>query len=206
MKKTLFFIVFIIVVSNAYSQKTMGLRVGLNLSRQHTENEVYDLSDMKNKYGITGNIILKFPMFSFMMFQPELGYTQKGARYVGSFYSYSTNFEYLELQTNFIIKSPYHPLYIITGGYASYCLGGSYILNNKPAIEFEISNNNVLFYDAGVTAGLGLLKDIGKVKSFIEARYNYGLIDINNKTNSNNTNIININRGIGVYAGVLYNI
>ncbi len=206
MKKALFFIVLIIFISKAYSQKTMGLRVGLNLSRQQTENEIYDLSDMKNKYGITGNIILKFPMFSFMMFQPEIGYTQKGARYVGSFYSYSTNFEYLELQTNFIFKSPYRSLYIITGPYASYCIGGSSISDNKPAVEFEISNNDVLFYDAGFSAGLGLLKDVGKVKSFIEARYNYGLIDVNNKTNYSNTNIININRGFGFFAGVLYNI
>ncbi len=206
MKKTFLFLIFIIVINNAYSQKTLGLRVGLNLSTQQTENEIYDISDMKKKYGITGNIILKLPMFSFMMFQPELGYTQKGARYVGSLYSYSTNFEYLEFQTNFIIKSPFYPVYIITGPYASYCIGGSSILDNKPAVEFEINNNNILFYDAGFTAGFGILKDIGKVKSFIEARYNYGLIDINNKTTTDNINIININKGLGLFAGVLYSI
>ncbi len=206
MKKILLIVAVCLLTFSVYSQKRLGIRAGVNLARQHTENEMYDIKDMRNKFGITSNLILRIPVFSFMLFQPEIGYSQKGAKYVGNMYSIQTNLDYVELQTNLIFKSPIFPMYIIGGPYASYCLSASAIQNSTPAFVVEIDSENILFYDAGFSAGLGITREIGPIRTYVEARYNYGLLDVNNKINTENLNIVNKNRGFALFLGLLYNI
>lgn len=202
--KILLTLILITASTFVFSQKLIGVRAGVNLFTQIAENEIYDMSDSKNKYGISGNLAYQFPIFSFMAWRNEIGYNQKGARYVGSLYSYTRNLDYMDLQSNFVFRTKMFPVYVFGGGYASYCLSASAVEDNASAYPLAIDNQNMLFYDAGAVGGFGFIRTLGTTHSYIEARYNYGLLDVNNMKNANGLDIINYNRGFGVYIGVFY--
>ena len=198
----LFFILFF--NPNTFAQYQIGIRTGVNLSFQYIENSDFDLENMNKKYGLNAALILNKPIFSFLSFQPQIIYSQKGVRYTGSLSNYKLSIDYFELQTNIKLHSYLFPIYIIGSPYISYCLSASSQINTEEPVIEEIGKNNLLFYDFGISAGIGMQKDLGVIKLFIEGRYEFGFVDINALQNSAGLEIINKNKNIAVFGGILY--
>jgi len=198
----LFFIFFFNL--NSFSQYQIGVRTGVNLSFQYIENSDFDLEDMNKKYGFNAALVFNKPIFSFLSIQPQLIYSQNGVEYAGSLSTYKLSIDYFQFQTNIKLHSPLFPIYIIGSPYISYCLSASSQINTGDLAIVEISRDNLLFYDFGISTGVGMQKGFGVIKLFIEGRYEFGFVDINGQKNSSGIEIINKNRNIAIYGGILY--
>jgi hypothetical protein len=186
-------IIFLFLSFSSFGQIKLGIKAGATFSQQKNSGIIYPVTDLKyNKSFQTGvNINLQiFKNFEYLFFQPELFFIQKGYEYSGVYdfgngdvkYKDKITYDYLELPFNFKLLIPLTPFYLFGGGYASYCLGGfNKFISGEILIENElnISENGILFYDAGFQSGVGIQKGLGATKFVLEGKFGMGLIDIN---------------------------
>jgi hypothetical protein len=140
----------------------LGIKFGANFSNVFDEEGQEFIAD--SKFGLAGGLFLRIPLGTYVGFQPEIMFSQKGFTATGKMFS--TNYS-LTRTSNFIdvplllaIK-PFSFLTIVAGPQYSYLIkqtntfesGGSTVLQEK---EFENDNirKNILCVTTGVDVNI----------------------------------------------------
>jgi len=192
--------------------QAIGFKAGGTFSQIISDPDL-KAADMGIKPGVQFGVIVSMMIFPMLDIQPEVIVYQKGVSYkgetLGVSYESNTNIYSVDVPINIRFKPPVLPIYVIAGPYIGYSLQGTtyykldnLILTDNEPITFDKEGFHQ--FDFGVDAGLGFMKDIGPLHFFIEARYNYGLADINGYKGILGTeNYVSKNTNIGIAAGVL---
>jgi len=135
-----------------------GIKAGVNIANLYdTRGE--DFSDA-SKIGFAGGVFVSIPIGTFLGFQPELIYSQKGYKGSGSIslisFEYTRNVDYLDIPLLIQLK-PAENFTILAGPVYSFLLhkgidfsSGSITVDQQT----EIRNNNIRKNTLGITGGL----------------------------------------------------
>jgi hypothetical protein len=176
--KNLIIVLILFVSCNsvlAQSKARFGMRGGLNMAN------IAELdSDLRNDFYAGALIAIKFTK-QFTL-QPELNYSRQGAKLNGV-----VNEEFDEITIDYLSLSILAKVYVVNN---LHLIFGQYLGVN---LYDNLNNNNVFFFlpqlDVGFVVGMGF--DIISNLT-IEARYNFGLIDVYNQ-NSEDVFALNVN-------------
>lgn len=168
-----------IAVSLASAQRiTGGLKAGVNLANFHGD----DVEDHKSKIGFCGGGFIAFGLGKVVVIQPELLYSQKGAKweeeFIGETWKLTYKFNYLEVPVFVKMIMP------VQGKVKPNLFLGPYfgILITDPRGKVEIDGTTmeddiegVKDTDFGVVFGGGIDFELGKGKIVFDVRYSLGL-------------------------------
>jgi Outer membrane protein beta-barrel domain len=146
--------------SDQRDEPAFGVKAGINISNLYdTKGE--DFSD-KSKIGFAGGVFVSIPIGTYLGFQPEVLYSQKGYKGSGNIiladYEYTRNVDYLDIPLLLQIK-PIPGLSLLAGPQFSFLLhkGLSFDSGNITVEQqTEIRNNNIRKNILGVTGGLDI--------------------------------------------------
>jgi len=175
-----------VLTVNAQEQQTageatlspkFGIKAGINLSNLYVD----EVEDENMKLGLNAGFYAKLPITRGFSLQPELIYSNKGAKlrydnFVLGEGEYRFNLHYVELPVMAVINVLPN-FNIHAGPYVSFLAGADIKdMNDDGSIENvrDLNADNFNRFDFGVSAGLGF--DIQNIT--LGARYNYGLTEI----------------------------
>lgn len=185
------------------SNSKFGLKGGLNLANLYVD----DASTEKMKVGFNAGIFWKLAVAEGFSIQPELLYSQKGAKatydnFLQGEGEYRFNLNYLELPLLATVNLGKH-FNIHAGPYAGYLLSANVKdVEDDGTINgaVELNEDNFERFDYGVAAGLGL-----DIENFsLGARYNYGLKEIGESGLAGEITRNAKNNGISIYVGLAF--
>jgi len=180
-----------------------GIKGGLNLTNLY----VNDVKDEHIKAGFNAGFFAKLPVTRGFSIQPELLYSQKGAKldYDNVFGSgeYRFNLNYVELPLTAVFNVARN-FNLHLGGYASYLVSANIKQLKSNGDGNTISNlneDNFNRFDYGLVGGLGV-----DVDNFtIGARYNYGLREVGKSGSlSGNVTSNSKNSAINLFVGFAF--
>ncbi|MBS1564867.1 MAG: PorT family protein [Bacteroidetes bacterium] len=179
-----------------------GIKGGVNLTNLYVDN----VKDENMKVGFNAGLYAKVPLSRVVSIQPELLYSQKGAKltYDNVFGSgeYRFNLNYVEVPVSAVFNVAKN-LNLHVGGYASYLANANVKRmndNGEASTIADLNEDNFHRFDYGLLGGVGV-----DVQNFtIGARYNYGLHEIGksgslsgNVTSNSKNSAINLFIGFG---------
>ena len=171
--KWIFNIILILTcsLSTVYSQ-SLGLKGGLSVANLATNDG--EVEDRNVKYGFTGGLFYNTPLGNAFALQPEMLYTQKGARYDVLGVEIETRSAYIELPVLFQLTL-LDPFYLYAGPQLSYLVDVETTYNSNGQIQFEDEDDPDDYnrMDVGGAVGAG----INFNNAFIDARLALGAID-----------------------------
>lgn len=182
MKKTIFIIAFLAVISHVSAQFTIGPKIGLNISKEHGEKLLDE--DVDFRTGFNAGVFGRYEIGNKFDIQAELLYSQQGYKsdlpvidYGGTkiFNRYKVLSHYLNVPV--ILK--YYPvknLFIEAGPQIGFCIDSKISPEDKDLEKLDIPYNTVDFSLAG---GIGVY--LGQGFSF-NARYNHGFTETMEKS------------------------
>ncbi|NOT76028.1 MAG: PorT family protein [Cyclobacteriaceae bacterium] len=158
-----------------------GIKGGVNLSNLYVDN----VEDENMKVGFTGGFYAKLPMTRGISIQPELLYSNLGARltydnFIQGSGEYRFNLNYIQLPVSLVFNIVKN-FNIHAGGYASYLTSANVknVQNGDIQGVTDLDSDDFNRFDYGLVGGLGL-----DIENFtIGARYNYGLNQIGKSGN-----------------------
>lgn len=154
-----------------------GIKGGINFSNLYVSN----VQNENLKVGLNAGVFAKLPVFKGLSIQPELLYSNKGAKDTYNNFAqgsgeYRFNLNYIE--TPLLMVFNLTPNFSLSGGgYAAYLVSANVKdLHSDGTITGvqDLNADNFNRVDYGLVGGLGV--DIGYVT--LGARYNYGLKNI----------------------------
>ncbi len=188
-----------------------GVKGGVNLSQLYVDQPNAEDENMKIGYHI--GLFGKVPVTNFLAFQPEVLYTNTGAKITYGGSDLATLLGIQEGEVRFNLNYVQVPLTLVgnlgafnihAGPYVSYLVGANVKdlkaadLNTNQISDLDTDDFNRLDY--GLVGGIGV-----DVKGFtIGARYNYGLREIGNSglagslTNDSRNSVAQIYIGFGL--------
>jgi hypothetical protein len=175
---TLLVVMLTIAVSLASARITGGLKAGMNLANIHGD----DIEDSKFKVGFCGGGFVAFGLGKVVVIQPELLYSQKGAKwqeeYIGETGKVTFKFNYLEMPV-FIkmivpVQGKVKPSFFL-GPYFGIMITGPRGELEVDGTTIEEDLEGVKDTDFGVVFGGGLDFVLGKGKIVFDVRYGLGL-------------------------------
>ena len=179
MKKIILTIaLFISTISFASAQLTIGPKIGLNLSTEHSGENIFD-EDLKFKPGLNIGIFGKYYINDMFDFQAELLYSQQGYKSNISFfdfggvslqYKYKTISHYLNIPL--LLKYyPFERIYFEAGPQIGFCLDYKLSSSYSEVDEVWDRYKDYNSVDFSLVGGIGI--DLGSGLN-ITARYNHG--------------------------------
>lgn len=182
------------VLSFGLNAQKIGIKGGGNLSTLSTDAS----ADYSMKPGVNVSVFFQKDLIPLIDFRPGIGYMQKGYKteVLGVEWLGTTN--YLQMDFDFVVKPPIIPIYLVAGPNLSYALSGTTKIDNY-SFDTEFGSGKTLAYDLGLSAGLGYLVNLPLIDFFVEAKYDMGIIDIDDA--SSNTFVKN--RSIMIDVGVM---
>lgn len=181
-----------------------GLKAGLNLANLYVD----DVKDENFKAGFNAGLYAKLPVTRGFSIQPELLYSNKGAKLAydagifGGEGEYRFNLHYVELPVLAVVNVVKN-FNIHAGPYVSYLAGANVTRVDDHNNVSDITNlkaDNFNRIDYGLTGGIGL--DIQNLT--IGARYNYGLREIGESGLSGEITKNSKNSVINVFLGFAF--
>lgn len=179
-----------------------GLKAGLNLANLYSDN----VKDENFKAGLNAGLFAKLPVARGFSIQPELLYSNKGARQtydIGPFEGeYRFNLHYIELPVLAVINVAKN-FNIHAGPYVSYLAGANITRLDEDNDVNDITNleaDNFNRIDYGLAGGIGL--DFQNLT--VGARYNYGLNEIGESGLSGEVTKNSKNSVINFYVGFAF--
>ena len=178
---TSLFVLLVIAVSLASAQKISGgIKVGMNLANFYDVGDEFDGGDLKPKMGFCGGAFIAFGVGRVVVIQPELLYSQKGAKFDVEFMDWKITymFNYLEIpifiKTVFPVQGKVKPN-LFLGPYFGFT-----ITDPQGRVEIdgtieETDLTDVENTDFGVVFGSGVDFELGKGKIVFDVRYDLGL-------------------------------
>ena len=195
MKKTLFILLILALVSGAYAQD-IKFMLGGNFSRYEISPEIY-FEYLPNEYSYeisnkTGFIIgggIEFSLARYVSLEIDALYLQKGTK-AQRIFSQSLIIPPLQIYTLHVINIPLLLKIRFLRGSSPYILGGhewcfnlshiyreKYFLDEHPGDRVSITESTETL-ESGLVYGGGFEIKLKKISFFIEARYHYGLNNI----------------------------
>ncbi len=193
-------------VQQTSSEYTLTPKIGVKGGVNFTNLYVDEVTDENMKAGINLGLFAKIPVTRGFSVQPEVLYSNKGAKVaynnslIGGEYRFNLNYLEVPVLAVFNLGKNFN---IHAGGYAAYLTSANIKAednghSNEAIVEYD--ENDFNRFDYGLVGGLGF-----DVKGFtLGARYNYGLNQVGEKSNSfmSNTVLRNAkNSGFNVYVG-----
>ncbi|RYE57735.1 MAG: PorT family protein [Sphingobacteriales bacterium] len=181
-----------------------GIKAGLNLANLYVD----DVKDENFKAGFNAGLFAKLPVTRGFSIQPELLYSNKGAKLsydagiFGGEGEYRFNLHYVELPVLAVINVVKN-LNIHAGPYVSYLAGANITRVNDDNEVNDITDlkaDNFNRIDYGLAGGIGL--DFQNLT--VGARYNYGLREIGESGLSGQITKNSKNSVINVYLGFAF--
>jgi len=171
MKRTFLLLAFMLTLGTvAQAQVSLIPKGGITLSNINF-NE--DLAGQKSRMGYVAGLGLNFPLTAdnFFSIQPELLYIQQGTRATAG--SYSLNYAQLPLLLKINFGGEGFPIYVNAGPSFGYLL-------NPPTRMGSFEFNDPKRLDIGLQFGGGFGVKAGPGNVLLDARYGFGITDINN--------------------------
>jgi len=192
--KILTTVAFVSIASIAISQSSetdnrerfqVGLKAGLNYSNVYnTQSEEFRAD---SKFGFVGGAVIHIPIGTYLGFQPEVLFSQKGfkgeGKMLGFEYNFSRTTSYIDIPLQIALK-PSEFITLVAGPQYSYLLSqkdefSSTIYSDSQIKEFE--NDNIRKNILGLVAGV----DINLKNIVLGARLNW---DIQNNKGDGSSN------------------
>lgn len=181
-----------------------GIKAGLNLANLYAD----DVKDENFKAGFNAGLFAKLPVTKGFSIQPELLYSNKGAKLAydagifGGEGEYRFNLHYVELPVLAVVNIVKN-FNVHAGPYVSYLAGANITRvddNDNVNDISDLKADNFNRIDYGLTGGVGL--DFQNLT--IGARYNYGLNEIGESGLSGEITKNSKNSVINVYLGFAF--
>jgi hypothetical protein len=174
-----------VALTPAPAQKiTGGFKGGMNLARMHGD----EVLDAEIKFGFCGGGFASFALGQFLVIQPELLYSQKGARWeeeiLDETWTMTYKLNYVELPLLLKMTMP------VQGKVKPNLFLGPYfgIMITDPRFELEFDGTTgetdlegVKDTDAGVVFGGGIDFGLPRGKIVFDIRYSLGLITVDDE-------------------------
>lgn len=152
-----------------------GIRGGLNLAKFHGDDANFEAVSPKNRTGFCGGAFVAFRLAESFFIQPEVLYTQKGARYEESGEELTVALDYVEVPLLFKAR------FGSGGARPSLFAGPSAAFKIRSQLEFDGEKEEVEEVkgtEFGIVAGAGLDLAAGSGAFVIDARYTWGLTTV----------------------------
>lgn len=170
---------------SASGQVTVGFQGGLSLAKISGDGVADDLS---NRTGISIGAFLETPISGMLSFQPEVNYAQKGAKDSDEGFEVSLKIDYIEvpLLVKFDLPtsgsiSP-HVLVGPALGFKAGCKIGGEQGGTDVDVDCSEDDIDLKSFDFGAIVGAGVGFPAGPGEARIGARYNFGLLDVENSS------------------------
>ena len=184
----------------AFSQITFGARVGINIASQTTQVNSLDINlDSDDNVGFTIGGLVNIAITDAFSIQPELNYIQKGGEdefeLLGETTTTELNLNYIEIPV--LAKYAFGPetfkVFVMAGPSIGYGLNGETTIDDEESEDFDWDEEGANRTDFGFQAGVGVqYRNI-----FLDARYGFGLSDIEDLEDDVDVTNEGINIGIG---------
>jgi len=171
MKKiSLLFCTLFITASIFAQQAAIGLKAGLNVSNLSNSSGY----DMGSKLGFNGGLLAHIHLNRSLALQPEAEYSSQGAKYTvnGAEHTLSLNYINIPIQIQYMFGNGFR---LHTGPQAGFLAGVKDKIGGDETGYFTSQDFKTV--DFSWSAGLGYLSTSGLG---VDARYNFGLSNINN--------------------------
>jgi len=171
MKKISLFLCTLFISAFIFAQQaTIGLKAGLNVSNLSNSTGY----DMGSKLGFNGGLLAHIHLNPSLALQPEAVYSSQGAKYTitGTEHTLSLNYINIPVQLQYMFNNGFR---VQTGPQVGFLAGVKDKVNDEETGYFTSQDFKTV--DFSWTAGLGYLSTSG---IGVDARYNFGISDINN--------------------------
>lgn len=176
MKKISLFLCALVFSFALYAQNgSMGLKAGVNISNLSNSSGY----DMGSKVGFHGGLLAHIHLVPSLALQPEVMYSSQGAKYTtsdGNEHTLSLNYVNIPLQLQYMFNNGFR---IQTGPQVGFLAQVKDKVRETETGFFTSQDFKTV--DFSWSAGLGYLSYSGLG---IDARYNFGISDINNAGNN----------------------
>ena len=175
MKRTFLLFAFLLTLGTvAQAQVSIIPKGGITLSNISFDQ---DQPGQKSRMGYVAGLGINFPITSdnFFSIQPELLYIQQGTRVTGG--DLGLNYAQLPLLLKINFGGENFPIYVNAGP------SFGYLLNPPSAAVGDVSFTDPKRLDIGLQFGGGLGVKAGPGNVLLDARYGFGITDINNLPN-----------------------
>ena len=217
-------IIILSTILNPISAQTkLGFRGGLNISEPGLNTSIGNTTDLTKSFaGIDVALVGEFHMANRLSLQTELGYSEKGIRLgtgtninvlgaaVPVGITTTTKIRQLELPilAKYQLSTGLFRTYATAGPTLGYALSGNFKTKGTLLADIDLANRNINLGDQnrfslGLTGGLGVELDKGPGTLFMEARYQYQALKINNLPLDN---VQFNNKGVGFNIGYKFTI
>jgi len=178
-------VVLIIAVSLASAQKISGgIKAGMNLANLHGD----EVEDSKMKMGFCGGGFVSFILGKVVVIQPELLYSQKGAKWEEEFmdetYKMTYKFNYVEIPLFIKMIAPVQGTVkpnLFLGPYFGIMIADARVEAEIDGTTMEDDLEGVKDTDFGVVFGAGVDFGLGKGKVVFDVRYSLGLTTLDDE-------------------------
>lgn len=193
MKTFSIFLILVLTLAFAVAANAEGTAFGIKAGVNFANIAGDDTDDLNSLTGFVGGGFVDIPMSPTLSIQPEVFYSQKGAKYEELGTDVSIKLDYVDIPV--LLK------FTMTGeGARPYFLFGpslAFSVSSKVSADGESMDlDNVASTDFGLVFGIG----VNFQKFLIEGRYGLGLSDINDDetvTESNNNTAFQLMLGYG---------
>ncbi len=182
-----------LLVSPGFSAIKFGVKGGFSLANLSFDPEISGV-DLKSKAGFVGGVSMNIGLSRMFSLQPEVLYVQKGSKFSeginGDSFELKINVDYLEIPLLLNLSFQKEGSSFVPSIFAGPYIGLNTSAKIKETYDGETYTEDIKDYikdtDFGLTFGVGLGKQLGAGKIFLDIRYDLGL-----------TNIIDIPEGEG---------
>jgi hypothetical protein len=167
-------------VTSASAQVSFGPRVGVNFANQTKEFD--DEKDPKSKTGLLLGVAANFAMNDLISIQPELLYSQQGAKAAEGSGTFHANYINLPILVKATFGDGDTKFFANVGPQVGYWMGGKFKSDaGEEDIKFEDDEdgNGYNRLDVGLLAGIGVGRQVGSGMMTVDLRYGLGLSNIN---------------------------
>jgi len=183
----------------ASAQPTFGAKAGLSVANLYGFDELEGGVDKSPVLGFTGGVMAQLPLSPSLSVRPEVLFTMKGMRLSNNVTvneeeveaSQTIRINYVEVPLMVRVGLPVGPFAdagILIGPSVGFKLSES-VKTERNGVEIDSDANTdfATSFDAGIAAGA----EYGSGPFAVEARYTYGLLDINEDGDDNDPSIKN---------------
>lgn len=162
---------------------SLGVKAGAGFSYYSNFDKMEGLLKRSPNIGIDAGLIGNVRLSNLISLQFETLFEQKGEKYKMTLGNSSEtakiymNYITLPVLLEFSHSFGNFSLFGGVGPYVGYALGGKTVTPDT-TVKMEYGKDKFRRFDAGASAGLGAGLKAGKGKIFLDLRYNYGFMDI----------------------------
>jgi len=171
MKKISLYLSTLFITASIFAQQSaIGLKAGLNVSNLSNSSGY----DMGSRLGFNGGLLAHVHLNRSLALQPEAVYSSQGAKYTvnGDEHALSLNYINIPLQLQYMFDNGFR---LQTGPQVGFLAGVKDKIGDNETGYFTSQDFKTV--DFSWSAGLGYLSTSGLG---VDARYNFGISDINN--------------------------